>query len=193
MSIYKIISLVNYALTVAIGILLIFAAIFNFIPQSLGGIMIAYGVIGLVPIVVNLIKKKEISLIDFSYPFIFAVIGIVIYFSVLDLTFVIKLIVLVVLGICLGMIIYGIYLIFAKKKILKGILLGVLGVLLIPDAILYFAIETYDNGFWIVLGAFLAIYNLVYFIIEIRTKEEDSEITKLDEIKDDSLENNEAN
>ena len=53
--------------------------------------------------------------------------------------------------------------------------------------------ESYDAAFWITLGAFLAVYNLVYFILELRTKEEDNEITKLEEIKDDTLENNEAN
>lgn len=193
MSIYKIISLVNYALTVAIGVLLIFAAIFNFIPESLGGIMIAFGVISIVPVVVSIFKKQPVKIIDFAYPFIFAIIGIVLYFSFLDISVLIKLLVLSVLGFCLGMIIYGIYIIFSKKKILKGILLGVLGILLIPNVIVFLTVESYDAAFWITLGAFLAIYNLVYFILELRTKEEDNEITKLEEIKDDSLENNEAN
>ena len=193
MSIYKIISLVNYALTVAIGVLLIFAAIFNFIPESLGGIMIAFGVISIVPVVVSIFKKQPVKIIDFAYPFIFAIIGIVLYFSFLDISVLIKLLVLSVLGFCLGMIIYGIYIIFSKKKILKGILLGALGVLLIPNVIVFLTVESYDAAFWITLGAFLAVYNLVYFILELRTKEEDSEITKLEEIKDESLENNEAN
>ena len=193
MSIYKIISLVNYALTVAIGVLLIFAAIFNFIPESLGGIMIAFGVISIVPVVVSIFKKQPVKIIDFAYPFIFAIIGIVLYFSFLDISVLIKLLVLSVLGLCLGMIIYGIYIIFSKKKILKGILLGALGVLLIPNVIVFLTVESYDAAFWITLGAFLAVYNLVYFILELRTKEEDSEITKLEEIKDDTLENNEAN
>ena len=193
MSIYKIISLVNYALTVAIGVLLIFAAIFNFIPESLGGIMIAFGVISIVPVVVSIFKKQPVKIIDFAYPFIFAIIGIVLYFSFLDISVLIKLLVLSVLGFCLGMIIYGIYIIFSKKKILKGILLGALGVLLIPNVIVFLTVESYDVAFWITLGAFLVIYNLIYFIIELRTKEEDNEITKLEEIKDDSLENNEAN
>ena len=193
MSIYKIISLVNYALTVAIGVLLIFAAIFNFIPESLGGIMIAFGVISIVPVVVSIFKKQPVKIIDFAYPFIFAIIGIVLYFSFLDISVLIKLLVLSVLGLCLGMIIYGIYIIFSKKKILKGILLGALGVLLIPNVIVFLTVESYDAAFWITLGAFLAVYNLVYFILELRTKEEDNEITKLEEIKDESLENNEAN
>ena len=193
MSIYKIISLVNYALTVAIGVLLIFAAIFNFIPESLGGIMIAFGVISIVPVVVSIFKKQTVKIIDFAYPFIFAIIGIVLYFSFLDISVLIKLLVLSVLGFCLGMIIYGIYIIFSKKKILKGILLGALGVLLIPNVIVFLTVESYDAAFWITLGAFLAVYNLVYFILELRTKEEDNEITKLEEIKDDTLENNEAN
>ncbi len=193
MSIYKIISLVNYALTVAIGVLLIFAAIFNFIPESLGGIMIAFGVISIVPVVVSIFKKQPVKIIDFAYPFIFAIIGIVLYFSFLDISVLIKLLVLSVLGFCLGMIIYGIYIIFSKKKILKGILLGALGVLLIPNVIVFLTVESYDAAFWITLGAFLAVYNLVYFILELRTKEEDSEITKLEEIKDETLENNEAN
>ena len=193
MSIYKIISLVNYALTVAIGVLLIFAAIFNFIPESLGGIMIAFGVISIVPVVVSIFKKQPVKIIDFAYPFIFAIIGIVLYFSFLDISVLIKLLVLSVLGFCLGMIIYGIYIIFSKKKILKGILLGALGVLLIPNVIVFLTVESYDAAFWITLGAFLAVYNLVYFILEVRTKEEDNEITKLEEIKDDTLENNEAN
>ena len=193
MSIYKIISLVNYALTVAIGVLLIFAAIFNFIPESLGGIMIAFGVISIVPVVVSIFKKQPVKIIDFAYPFIFAIIGIVLYFSFLDISVLIKLLVLSVLGFCLGMIIYGIYIIFSKKKILKGILLGALGVLLIPNVIVFLTVESYDAAFWITLGAFLAVYNLVYFILELRTKEEDNEITKLEEIKDDTLENNEAN
>ena len=193
MSIYKIISLVNYALTVAIGVLLIFAAIFNFIPESLGGIMIAFGVISIVPVVVSIFKKQPVKIIDFAYPFIFAIIGIVLYFSFLDISVLIKLLVLSVLGFCLGMIIYGIYIIFSKKKILKGILLGALGVLLIPNVIVFLTVESYDAAFWITLGAFLAVYNLVYFILELRTKEEDSEITKLEEIKDESVENNEAN
>ena len=193
MSIYKIISLVNYALTVAIGVLLIFAAIFNFIPESLGGIMIAFGVISIVPVVVSIFKKQPVKIIDFAYPFIFAIIGIVLYFSFLDISVLIKLLVLSVLGLCLGMIIYGIYIIFSKKKILKGILLGALGVLLIPNVIVFLTVESYDAAFWITLGAFLAVYNLVYFILEVRTKEEDNEITKLEEIKDDTLENNEAN
>ena len=193
MSIYKIISLVNYALSVAIGILLIFAAIFNFIPESLGGVMIAFGVISIVPVVVSIFKKQPVKIIDFAYPFIFAIIGIVLYFSFLDISVLIKLLVLSVLGFCLGMIIYGIYIIFSKKKILKGILLGVLGILLIPNVIVFLTVESYDAAFWITLGAFLAIYNLVYFILELRTKEEDNEITKLEEIKDDSLENHEAN
>lgn len=193
MSIYKIISLVNYALSVVIGILLIFAAIFNFIPESLGGIMIAFGVISIVPVVVSIFKKQPVKIIDFAYPFIFAIIGIVLYFSFLDISVLIKLLVLSVLGFCLGMIIYGIYIIFSKKKILKGILLGVLGILLIPNVIVFLTVESYDAAFWITLGAFLAIYNLVYFILELRTKEEDNEITKLEEIKDDSLENHEAN
>ncbi len=193
MSIYKIISLVNYALSVVIGILLIFAAIFNFIPESLGGVMIAFGVISIVPVVVSIFKKQPVKIIDFAYPFIFAIIGIVLYFSFLDISVLIKLLVLSVLGFCLGMIIYGIYIIFSKKKILKGILLGVLGILLIPNVIVFLTVESYDAAFWITLGAFLAIYNLVYFILELRTKEEDNEITKLEEIKDDSLENHEAN
>ena len=193
MSIYKIISLVNYALTVAIGVLLIFAAIFNFIPESLGGIMIAFGVISIVPVVVSIFKKQPVKIIDFAYPFIFAIIGIVLYFSFLDISVLIKLLVLSVLGFCLGMIIYGIYIIFSKKKILKGILLGALGVLLIPNVIVFLTVESYDAAFWITLGAFLAVYNLVYFILELRTKEEDNEITKLEEIKDDTPENNEAN
>ena len=193
MSIYKIISLVNYALSVVIGILLIFAAIFNFIPESLGGIMIAFGVISIVPVVVSIFKKQPVKIIDFAYPFIFAIIGIVLYFSFLDISVLIKLLVLSVLGLCLGMIIYGIYIIFSKKKILKGILLGALGVLLIPNVIVFLTVESYDAAFWITLGAFLAVYNLVYFILELRTKEEDNEITKLEEIKDESLENNEAN
>ena len=193
MSIYKIISLVNYALTVAIGVLLIFAAIFNFIPESLGGIMIAFGVISIVPVVVSIFKKQPVKIIDFAYPFIFAIIGIVLYFSFLDISVLIKLLVLSVLGFCLGMIIYGIHIIFSKKKILKGILLGALGVLLIPNVIVFLTVESYDAAFWITLGAFLAVYNLVYFILELRTKEEDNEITKLEEIKDDTPENNEAN
>ena len=155
--------------------------------------MIAFGVISIVPVVVSIFKKQPVKIIDFAYPFIFAIIGIVLYFSFLDISVLIKLLVLSVLGFCLGMIIYGIYIIFSKKKILKGILLGALGVLLIPNVIVFLTVESYDAAFWITLGAFLAVYNLVYFILELRNKEEDNEITKLEEIKDDTPENNEAN
>ena len=194
MDVYKIISIAQYALTIAIGVLLIFASIFGFVPECLGGTLIGYAVINLVPVVINIIKKENVGLMDFSAPFISAIFGIIIFFNVFDLTVLIAAIVLVVLGIGIGMIAYSFYVFFAKKKRIWGIIYLLVGVIVIPNGLIFIIANENSQGFWLALGAFVVVYNAVYLVKEIMNKDEDNDVKKLNEKSNEDLEiNNETN
>ena len=166
----KLSKILTFAVVIALGILI---AIFHTdaIDIYFGIIACMSGVVILVDAIYLITKKQEVPVAPFVISCVLLAIGITLFTHYITFNMLVKFIVVVILGLGVGLLGYGIYL-FTKKEVSTGILNVVMGVVAATLAILFIAnVNNIENVFWIIVGVVVAVYGLLGLVFTIVNKD----------------------
>ena len=150
------------AILVALGILVAifregaFDLYFGIIATAAGAILLALAI-------VLLIKKQPLAPSAFVLPSVLLTVGIMLFTQVLNIADLVNFIVVLVLGLGVGLLLYGIYLI-VKKATLNGVINIVMGAVALTLSLLYLFVPEFHTAFWIIVGVAIALYGVLEIV-----------------------------
>ena len=165
MSKQKIITIIEGAIIIALGVLV---AIFGPAPvldTYVGIVSIVFGAALLIASIIGYAQTKLLGLpgLVLACVAISLGIGLLLNENGISLGFIFPILVYALLGLGVALIIYGAFLL-GKKFLFTGIGQVVIGVLLVVFSLLYILVPDFRNAFWIIVGILIALYG-VFFII----------------------------
>ena len=121
--------------------------------------------------VVGLARNKQVTFAQLFTSTCFIVIGISLLFThYISFGMLVNLFVLLVLGLGVALMLYGIFTIVLAKKIPYGVVQLVLGALLVTLTIVYLNVAEFQKVFWIIVGIVIAVYGVLELILALTTK-----------------------
>lgn len=121
--------------------------------------------------VVGLAKNKQVTFAQLFTSTCFVVIGISLLFThYVSFEMLVNLFVLLVLGLGVALMLYGIFTIVLSKKLPYGIVQLVLGLALVVLTIVYLNVADFRRVFWIIAGIVIAVYGVLELILALTSK-----------------------
>ena len=121
--------------------------------------------------VVGLAKNKQVTFAQLFTSTCFVVIGISLLFThYVSFEMLVNLFVLLVLGLGVALMLYGIFTIVLSKKLPYGIVQLVLGLALVVLTIVYLNVADFRRVFWIIAGIVIAVYGALELILALTSK-----------------------
>ena len=121
--------------------------------------------------VVGLAKNKQVTFAQLFTSTCFVVIGISLLFThYVSFEMLVNLFVLLVLGLGVALMLYGIFTIVLSKKLPYGIVQLVLGLALVVLTIVYLNVADFRRVFWIIAGIVIAAYGALELILALTSK-----------------------
>ena len=122
--------------------------------------------------VVGITKNKQVTFAQLFTSTSFVVIGISLLFThYVSFTMLINLFVLLVLGLGVALMLYGLFTILLAKKIPYGVIQLVLGAVLVTLTIVYLNVPDFQKVFWIIVGVVIAVYGALELVSALMSKE----------------------
>ena len=121
--------------------------------------------------IVGLAKNKQVTFAQLFTSTCFVVIGISLLFThYVSFEMLVNLFVLLVLGLGVALMLYGIFTIVLSKKLPYGIVQLVLGLALVVLTIVYLNVADFRRVFWIIAGIVIAVYGALELILALTSK-----------------------
>ena len=114
--------------------------------------------------VVSLVKTKQIEFVATFFGTALIVVGIALFTDFLTFAALINLVVLIVLGLGIALVLFGLYTIFFTKNLFNGIGQIVIGVIVAVLAILFLTVPDFRVAFWIIVGIVVAVYGVLEIV-----------------------------
>ena len=114
--------------------------------------------------VVSLVKTKQIEFVATFLGTALIVVGIALFTDFLTFAALINLVVLIVLGLGIALVLFGLYTIFFPKNLFNGIGQIVIGVIVAVLAILFLTVPDFRVAFWIIVGIVVAVYGVLEIV-----------------------------
>lgn len=131
-------------------------------------------VAGAVLVILNIISISKNKQITFGQLFVstaLVTIGISLLFThYISFAVLVNLLVLLILGLGIALILYGLFTLLLAKKVPFGIIQIVLGVAVVVLVIVFLNVEEFQRAFWIVVGIIIAAYGVLDLITALTTK-----------------------
>ena len=171
----KILQIIEGLIIIALGVII---AVFGgaTVLDIYFGIVALVGGIALV--ILNIVGLVKAKLLDFGATFLacaLIVVGISLFTEFLSFAILINLVVLLILGLGVALILYGLYSMLLKKDMLAGICQIIIGAAAIVLAILYLAVEEFRTIFWIIVGVVVAVYGVLVIVTALISKKKKDE------------------
>ena len=94
-------------------------------------------------------------------------VGIALFTPYLTFAALINLVIMLVIGLGVALIVYGLYCILLAKKALIGVGEIIIGFAAIVLAILFITVEDFRTIFWIILGVLIIVYGVFYLVFSL--------------------------
>ena len=121
--------------------------------------------------IVGLAKNKQVTFAQLFTSTCFVVIGISLLFThYVSFQMLVNLFVLLVLGLGVALMLYGIFTIVLSKKLPYGIVQLVLGLALVVLTIVYLNVADFRRVFWIIAGIVIAVYGALELVLALTSK-----------------------
>ena len=121
--------------------------------------------------IVGLAKNKQVTFAQLFTSTCFVVIGISLLFThYVSFEMLVNLFVLLVLGLGVALMLYGIFTIVLSKKLPYGIVQLVLGLALVVLTIVYLNVADFRRVFWIIAGIVIAVYGALELVLALTSK-----------------------
>ena len=121
--------------------------------------------------IVGLAKNKQVTFAQLFTSTCFVVIGISLLFThYVSFEMLVNLFVLLVLGLGVALMLYGIFTIVLSKKLPYGIVQLVLGLALVVLTIVYLNVADFRRAFWIIAGIVIAVYGALELVLALTSK-----------------------
>lgn len=128
------------------------------------GCLVAGGVL-LILNIISISKSKQLTFGQLFLSTALIVLGIsFIWTHYVSFSMLINLIVLLILGLGIALLVYGIFTVLLSKKVTIGVVEIVLGIVVIVFTILYLNVADFQKAFWIVTGIAIAAYGVLELI-----------------------------
>lgn len=171
----KLLQIIEGLIIIALGVII---AVFG------GGtaLDIYFGIVclvgGIALAVLNIVTLVKAKVLDFGATFLgsaLLVVGIALFTDFLSFAALINLVVLLIMGLGIALVLYGLYSMLLKKDILAGICQIIIGAATIVLSILFLTVEEFRNIFWIIVGVVVAVYGVLVIITALLAKKKKEE------------------
>ena len=166
----KLINILQAAIIIVFGIILAVAGPSAALDTWFGIGFLVGGIALLVLAIYGGITTKVFSLGTLAGGTILTTIGIVLFTEYLSLGVILGFLVFALLGLGIGLLIHGIFVIFFNKLIAGGLVEIIVGALTILFSILYITVPDFQQAFWIIMGVLIAIYGALALVLSIFSK-----------------------
>ena len=171
----KLLQIIEGLIIIALGVII---AVFG------GGtaLDIYFGIVclvgGVALAVLNIVTLVKAKVLDFGATFLgcaLLVVGIALFTDFLSFAALINLVVLLIMGLGIALVLYGLYSMLLKKDILAGICQIIIGAATIVLSILFLTVEEFRNIFWIIVGVVVAVYGVLVIVTALLNKKKKDE------------------
>ena len=129
-----------------------------------GGVLVILNIIGLA-------KSKQVTFGQLFLSTALIVLGVAfIWTHYVSFLMLVKLFVLLILGLGIALLAYGLFTLLLSKKIAIGVVEMVLGLVVVVFTILYLNVDKIRDAFWIVAGIAIAAYGVLELILILANK-----------------------
>lgn len=165
MSKQKIVSIIEGAIIIALGVLVAIFGPDPVLDTYVGIVSIVFGAALLLASIIGYTQTKLLALSGLVLACVAISLGtgLLLNENGITLGWIFPILVYALLGLGVALIIYGAFLL-GKKFLFTGIGQVVIGVLLVVFSILYILVPDFRTAFWIIVGILIALYG-VFFII----------------------------
>lgn len=149
---------------------------------------------GIALAILNIVTLVKAKILDFGATFLgcaLLVVGIALFTDFLSFAALINLVVLLIMGLGVALVLYGLYSMLLKKDILAGVCQIIIGAATIVLSILFLTVEEFRTIFWIIVGVVVAVYGVLVIVTALISKKKKDE-PKVEEQKEEPKQEQEA-
>lgn len=167
----KYIRIIAAIITIAMGVIIAVCGAGTALDMYFG---IGFLVTGAVLIVLDVISLTKNKIISFGQVFLaaaFTTLGVALLFTkYVSFAMLINLIVLLVLGMGIALLIFGLLTLLLAKQVPFGIIQMVIGLVIVTLVIVYLNVAEFRTVFWIIAGILIAAYGVLDLITVLTNK-----------------------
>ncbi len=171
----KLLQIIEGLIIIALGVIIAVFGGGTALDIYFGIVCLVGGIALAVLSIVTLVKAK---VLDFGATFLgsaLLVVGIALFTDFLSFAALINLVVLLIMGLGIALVLYGLYSMLLKKDILAGICQIIIGAATIVLSILFLTVEEFRSIFWIIVGVVVAVYGVLVIITALLAKKKKEE------------------
>ena len=167
----KYISIIAAVILIAMGVIVAVCGAGAALDLYFGIGCLVTGAVLVVLNIVGLAKNKQVTFAQLFTSTCFVVIGISLLFThYVSFEMLVNLFVLLVLGLGVALMLYGIFTIVLSKKLPYGIVQLVLGLALVVLTIVYLNVADFRRVFWFIAGIVIAVYCALELVLALTIK-----------------------
>ena len=121
--------------------------------------------------IINLTKNRQLTFSQLFVSTALVTMGIALLFThYISFAMLINLLILLILGLGIALILYGLFTLLLAKKAALGIIQMVLGVAVVVLVIVFLNVPEFQKAFWIVVGIIIAVYGVLDLVAALTFK-----------------------
>lgn len=121
--------------------------------------------------IINLTKNRQLTFSQLFVSTALVTMGIALLFThYISFAMLINLLILLILGLGIALILYGLFTLLLAKKAAFGIIQMVLGVAVVVLVIVFLNVPEFQKAFWIVVGIIIAVYGVLDLVAALTYK-----------------------
>ena len=171
----KLLQIIEGIIIIALGVVIAVCGGGTALDIYFGIVCLVGGVALAILSIVTLVKAK---VLDFGATFLgcaLLVVGIALFTDFLSFAALINLVVLLIMGLGVALVLYGLYSMILKKDMLAGICQIIIGAATIVLSILFLTVADFRTIFWIIVGVVVAVYGVLVIISALISKKKKDE------------------